>query len=132
MVSVTEAASAANRSKIICFERAWKRPLGIHPGEDKLSPQETLISIAKTDLPLQGKLDAFKTEFETRLAPPSVVDVLHRATDELVASGAQANALKVGDKAPDFALPDADGNTVFSKTLLAKGPLVLTFFRGAI
>ena len=31
--------------------------------------QETLATIAKSGLPLQGKLDAFKLEFDTRLAP---------------------------------------------------------------
>jgi hypothetical protein len=35
-----------------------------------MSLQETLGSIAKSGLPLQGKLDALKFEFETNLAPP--------------------------------------------------------------
>ena len=57
--------------------------------------------------------------------------MLHRATDEQIASGAQNRALKAGDVAPEFTLPDADGNPVSSKTLLARGPLVVTFYRGA-
>jgi peroxiredoxin len=81
-------------------------------------------------LPLQGKLDAFKVEFDTRLAPPAAVEALHRSVDELIASGAPARALKVGDVAPAFTLPDPDGNPVSSETLLAKGPLVTTFYRG--
>lgn len=93
--------------------------------------QETLASIAKSGLPLQGKLDAFKTEFDTRLAPPAAVKALHRSVDELIASGAQDRALKAGDVAPEFTLPDPDGNPVSSKTLLANGPLVVTFYRGA-
>jgi peroxiredoxin len=92
--------------------------------------QETLASITKSGLPLQGKLDAFKFEFDTRLAPPAAVEALHRSTDELIASGAQNRGLKAGDVAPAFTLPDADGNPVSSKALLAKGPLVLTFYRG--
>ena len=93
--------------------------------------QETLASIAKSGLPLQGKLDAFKTEFDTRLAPPAAVKALHRSVDELIASGAQDRALKAGDVAPEFTLPDPDGNPVSSTALLAKGPLVVTFYRGA-
>jgi peroxiredoxin len=93
--------------------------------------QETLASIAKSGLPLQGKLDALKFEFDNNLAPPAAVEVLHRATDELIASGAQSRALKAGDVAPEFTLPDPDGNPVSSKVLLAKGPLVVTFYRGA-
>jgi peroxiredoxin len=40
------------------------------------------------------------------------------------------NALKVGDAAPEFTLPDAFGHEVSLKTLLAEGPLVVSFYRG--
>lgn len=39
-------------------------------------------------------------------------------------------ALKVGAKAPEFALPDAKGRLVHSDELLERGPLVINFFRG--
>jgi peroxiredoxin len=93
--------------------------------------QETLATIAKSGLPLQGKLDALKFEFEKNLVPPAVVEILHRATDELIASGAQNRALRAGAVAPEFTLPDPEGNPVSSRALLARGPLVLTFYRGA-
>jgi peroxiredoxin len=93
--------------------------------------QETFMSIVKSGLPLQAKLDALKAEFETNVAPPAVVQTLHRATDELIASGAQSRAIRVGDTAPAFILPDADGQLVSSEALLAKGALVVTFYRGA-
>ncbi len=38
--------------------------------------------------------------------------------------------LRVGDPMPDFVLPNAEGELVFSDDLLARGPLVLCFFRG--
>lgn len=95
-----------------------------------MSMEETLAGIAAFDLPLQGKLDAFKTEFETRRAPPAVLAIMHRVTDELIASGQAQRALKAGDRAPDFDLPDSEGKTVSSRDLLAKGPIVLTFYRG--
>ncbi|MGA0601613.1 peroxiredoxin-like family protein [Caulobacter sp. KR2-114] len=79
---------------------------------------------------LQDQLDALKHEFETNLAPPAVVEAIHRSTDELIASGQAERALKAGDRAPDFALADADGNQVSLSDLLAKGPVVLTFYRG--
>jgi peroxiredoxin len=40
------------------------------------------------------------------------------------------NALKVGDAAPEFTLPDAFGHEVSLKGLLAEGPLVISFYRG--
>lgn len=57
--------------------------------------------------------------------------MLHRATSEPIASGAQERALKAGDVAPEFTLPDPDGTPVSSGALLARGPLVVTFYRGA-
>ncbi len=83
---------------------------------------------------LQSKLDAFKADFEAGKppynVPPSVIETMHRATSELIASGAATRALKAGDKAPAFALKDPDGNTVSSADLLAAGPLVVSFYRG--
>ena len=79
---------------------------------------------------LQDKLDALKAKFETEMAPPEMVAVMHRVTDELIASGQANRALKVGDRAPTFALPDTEGKQVSSRDLLAKGPLVVTFYRG--
>jgi peroxiredoxin len=55
---------------------------------------------------------------------------MHRATEELIASGAAARALKAGDAAPLFVLKDPDGKPVSSAELLARGPLVLSFYRG--
>ena len=55
---------------------------------------------------------------------------MHRATEELIASGLAERALKAGDMAPAFALNDADGNIVRSADLLGHGPLVVTFYRG--
>ncbi|MDJ0616626.1 MAG: peroxiredoxin-like family protein [Calothrix sp. MO_192.B10] len=61
---------------------------------------------------------------------PEIVDVLLQKTAELENSGITANSLGVGDSAPDFQLPDAVGNIVQLQELLAKGPVVLTFYRG--
>ena len=83
---------------------------------------------------LQAKLDAFKADFEAGKppynVPYSVIETMHRATAELVASGAAARALKAGDKAPAFTLSDPDGRPVSSADLLARGPLVVSFYRG--
>jgi peroxiredoxin Q/BCP len=46
----------------------------------------------------------------------------------LVAMLLGSAALKVGDKAPPFALPDTDGAPVSLEGLLAKGPVILAFF----
>ena len=83
---------------------------------------------------LQAKLDAFKADFEAGKppysVPRSVIETMHRATAELIASGAAERAKKVGDKAPAFALKDPDGNVVSLAELLKKGPLIVSFYRG--
>jgi len=83
---------------------------------------------------LQDRLDALKADFEGGKFPvkPSAgqLDAMHRATAELIANGQAQRALKAGDKAPDFVLNDPDGNPVSLRELLAKGPLVVSFYRG--
>ena len=83
---------------------------------------------------LQDRLDAFKSDFESgrfHLKPTGeVLDTMHRATAELIASGAAQHAKKAGDAAPSFALKDPEGSLVSSGELLKKGPLVISFYRG--
>ncbi len=94
--------------------------------------QETLATIAKSGLPLQGKLDALKFEFDNNLAPPAAVEALHRATDELIASGAQDRALQDrGPSRPSSPFPTLTAISSLPWPLLEHGPLVVTFYRGA-
>ncbi|HEU5322510.1 MAG TPA: AhpC/TSA family protein, partial [Methylomirabilota bacterium] len=58
--------------------------------------------------------------------PPETVAAMHRAVEELRASGAAAGVRKVGEVAPDFRLPGAHGRLVDSRHLRAEGPLVVT------
>ncbi len=62
--------------------------------------------------------------------PPDKRAIMHRATEDLRASGIVDRALKVGDSLPPFALNNAHGQEVHSPDLLARGPLVLSVFRG--
>ena len=79
---------------------------------------------------LQDKLDAFKADFEGKKAPRQAVEIMHRATAELIASGQADHALKAGAVAPSFTLAEADDGPLSSTDLLARGPLVLSFYRG--
>ena len=79
---------------------------------------------------LQAKLDQHLAEFE-QSAPPEIVEAIRKGIRAAVDSGYEERALKVGDKAPVFQLPDSAGTMVSSTELLAQGPLVVTFYRGA-
>jgi peroxiredoxin len=55
---------------------------------------------------------------------------MHRATDELRASGIMDRVVKVGAPAPDFALPNVAAQPVSLAALRTRGPVVLSFYRG--
>lgn len=78
---------------------------------------------------LQDKLDAYKAQPKPNV-PPELEAVSTRTIKALVASGQVEQALKVGNRAPSFNLPDQDGAMVSSADLLTKGPVVLSFYRG--
>jgi peroxiredoxin/uncharacterized protein YciI len=82
---------------------------------------------------LPERLAAFRDSFEKTVRSVYLVGILEamsRAKDELIASGAATRALKRGEIAPEFVLKDVDGKDVSSRDLLARGPLVLSFYRG--
>lgn len=62
---------------------------------------------------------------------PTDRESMKRQADDLAASGLAEQALKVGARAPKFALPSATGPEIVLTALLAEGPVVLTFYRGA-
>lgn len=79
---------------------------------------------------LATELRAF---FETRYPglPAAAREVMERTGRELADSGQADRALTVGAQAPRFTLPSATGTPVSLAELLAEGPVVLTFYRGA-
>ncbi len=78
---------------------------------------------------LRTRLEAIHEKFEAS-ASAEVRGVMHRATEELRVSGAAERALGEGARVPAFELPNQAGIPIRSEALLARGPLVLTFFRG--
>ena len=78
---------------------------------------------------LKEELEAFKTKFATT-NDPSVVVAYEKGIAELRAAGLERNALKHGDLAPEFTLPDATGKPVRLAARLREGPVVLKFYRG--
>ena len=64
-------------------------------------------------------------------SPPEDVAKMDEAMEELVRSGIAAGAKKAGDEALDFTLPNPGGEMVSLSYLLAQGPVVVTFYRGA-
>lgn len=63
-------------------------------------------------------------------ASPERLQANAQAISDLVTRGISALALRKGDVAPDFALPDTHGHVLALKTLLDRGPVVISFYRG--
>ena len=78
---------------------------------------------------LQELLQEFKEGVLAKLSPEDVA-LMDRATEELIRSGIAGGAKKKGDLAPDFTLPNLSGEMVVLSWLLARGPAVVTFYRG--
>lgn len=78
---------------------------------------------------LTRQLEAFMAGLLER-TDPATARGLRQAARALSDAGLLDNALRAGDMAPDFALPDQSGRVVSLRELLARGPVVLTFFRG--
>ena len=80
-------------------------------------------------MPLKEKLDAIRDASSKRI-PPDRQAIMHRATADLRASGILDAIVKVGQPMPAFAGVAHDGRSIESRELLARGPLLLSFFRG--
>ncbi len=78
---------------------------------------------------LQEKLDTIRAASKTRI-PPEAQAIMHRSIDDVRASGIMSRVVKVGQPAPDCTLPNTLGEPVGLKGLLARGPAVLSFYRG--
>jgi hypothetical protein len=76
---------------------------------------------------LQKKLDGFRANFETDIRRKTVLD---NEALRVKNAGVEERALKAGQRAPDFELPDTAGNRVSLAQLRAEGPLALVFYRG--
>jgi hypothetical protein len=78
---------------------------------------------------LQEALREFKEGVLAQLDAKDVA-LMDQATEDLIRSGIAEKAKKPGDRAPGFTLPNPNGEMVALSALLARGPMVVTFYRG--
>ena len=79
---------------------------------------------------LTAQLEARVARFK-EMAPPDRIAAAEGAIAEIAASGILEKAVKKGDKAPDFTLPNAIGESVNLYAALENGPVILTWYRGS-
>ena len=79
---------------------------------------------------LKAQIDAFNVQKEANL-PADVLALMNTTNEELIAQHIRNNALQVGDKIENFILPNHLGKNIELADLLNKGPVVVSFYRGA-
>jgi peroxiredoxin len=78
---------------------------------------------------LKAQLEACRRAFEAT-GDPTLVTAVKASIRRLSESGLARDAVKAGDVAPPFRLRDGRSGFVTLSDLLARGPAVLSFFRG--
>jgi hypothetical protein len=78
---------------------------------------------------LQAALDRIREGARTRI-PAETRAVMERSTETLRASGIMQRIARIGQPAPDFTLPNTARTPVSLAALRARGPVVLSFYRG--
>lgn len=91
---------------------------------------DTVTTADNTANTLQAKLDAKKAQWAEK-ADQKTHDVYDDGIAKVKATGVLGTMKNVGDTAPIFTLPNAIGENVSSADLLAKGPIIVVFYRGA-
>jgi peroxiredoxin len=78
---------------------------------------------------LSEQLEEFRANWRARV-PPERQATMDRHVAHLAASGISENAKQVGDRAPVIQLRDQHGQEFDVASLLAKGPVIVNFYRG--
>jgi hypothetical protein len=76
------------------------------------------------------ELEAARAKYRGQMIPKPALAIMDAEMARVAASNMASNALKVGDTAPDFILPDAHGEPMRLHSPLNDGPVVVAFYRG--
>ena len=93
--------------------------------KEEITVEETMLKNES----LKTQLDAKKAAFNAK-ASEEKKTIYADGISTVANSGVLSNALNVGDIAPNFTLTNAKGEEVTLQDYLAKGPVVLTWYRG--
>lgn len=99
------------------------------------APADSTTSSTPTDTTKdtrQGLTEQLQAKREASAAQsaPDKKKVFAKGIQDVKDSGIEKRATTVGDKAPNFKLPNANGESVALSELLQAGPVVLTWYRG--
>jgi len=109
-----------------CSQEPAEAPAPEMPAAETAAPEAAMPEAESLTSQLEARVARFK-----EMAPPERIAATEGAIAEIAASGILDRAIKKGDKAPDFTLGNAVGASVNLYEELAKGPVILTWYRGS-
>ena len=94
-----------------------------------ISPIESaFLEVRSSDLSLRDRLRVVADAARTH--KPWYADAIDEFASRLKHVQAGADTPKIGDKMPEFVLPDHEGRLVALDAILERGPAVIAFHRG--
>ncbi len=79
---------------------------------------------------LANKIETLNKEILNQV-PLEILEGFQKSIEHLNSQNITANSLKIGDKIPDFSLPNAINEIISSKNILKNGKMVIAFYRGS-
>ena len=86
--------------------------------------------MATQALQMTHELDQARRHYRDEVILTEKLEIMDRATEELIRSGVRSTSLKEGDRVEDFILMDAHGSPLRLQQMLSEGPVVVAFYRG--
>ncbi len=104
-------------------DAAWKKISG---ESAVMAAAKPLASAGGT---LKSQLEAITTNVAAKVGPETAAK-FEKSIEEVRTATKDTRRLAVGDMLPELTLPDATGNPRSLNSMLAAGPVVVTFYRG--
>lgn len=79
---------------------------------------------------LANQIELLNTEL-LKQVPEEILINFQKSIEDLRTLNIENTSLKIGDTLPEFFLPNANNETITSKSLLKKGKMIIAFYRGS-
>ncbi len=79
---------------------------------------------------LANQIESLNTEL-LKQVPEEILINFQKSIEDLRTLNIENTSLKIGDTLPEFILPNANNETITSKSLLKKGKMIIAFYRGS-
>lgn len=79
---------------------------------------------------LAKQIEQLNQELSSQL-PQEIMEAFGKSIDDLKTKGIDKKSIQIGDKMPEFSLPNAVGNRISSGEILRNGKIILAFYRGS-